>query len=550
MLTDNEIRKVAEDALGFKAWAKTLEEIICTSKTPITIGVYGEWGSGKTSLMRMTEDLLQKKNTVKTVWFDAWKFDKTHDLRVALIDAVLRRIQKDETIDDTLKEKVGDLLKKINWLGLGKIVLSSFLPASSVASQVMDTLITSLSKNPEDIPEKTLELIGEFEDRFKDVTREYIGDKGRLLIFIDDLDRCIPEKAVDVLEAIKLFLHVQGSVFVIGADKKVIEEGIKQKYDEKSASWGKSYLDKIIQIPVNLPPLRRDIITEKFIKGLDVSEEIKEYADIIAEVSDNPRTIKRLLNRFEVQRILAEKKELTVENKVVAKLVVIEFRWPQFYTDLIKMYSEAGTDLIQKLDEISKKDDAERKKKLEEWETLKEYFDDTRLMRFLLEEEPLLQDFDLDHYVYMGKNTAELKESAVNYINIAHSFIENEDYVKAIENYEKALELNPKDEKAWNNKGVALRELGKYEEAIKCYDKALELNPKDEDVWNNKGNALSALGKPKEAIKCYDKALEFNPEKDFIWKNKGNDLVKLGKDEEASVCYVKAYEISEFIEYT
>jgi predicted KAP-like P-loop ATPase len=130
----------------------------------------------------MTEDLLQKKNTVKTVWFDAWKFDKTHDLRVALIDAVLRRIQKDETIDDTLKEKVGDLLKKINWLDLGKIVLSSFLPASSVASQVMGTLIKSLFKNPEDIPEKTLELIGEFEDRFKDITREYIGDKGRLLM--------------------------------------------------------------------------------------------------------------------------------------------------------------------------------------------------------------------------------------------------------------------------------------------------------------------------------------------------------------------------------
>ena len=67
MLTDNEIKRIAKDALGFKVFAKTLEEIVCSSETPITIGVYGEWGSGKTSLMRMTEDLLKRKSTIKTV---------------------------------------------------------------------------------------------------------------------------------------------------------------------------------------------------------------------------------------------------------------------------------------------------------------------------------------------------------------------------------------------------------------------------------------------------------------------------------------------------
>ncbi|MCK4734878.1 MAG: hypothetical protein KAT65_20665, partial [Methanophagales archaeon] len=102
MLTDNEIRGVAEDSLQFKAFALTLEEIITTSETPITIGVYGAWGSGKTSLMRMTQELLEKKvlekdDKIKTVWFDARKFDKTYDLRVALIHAILRRMGEEES---------------------------------------------------------------------------------------------------------------------------------------------------------------------------------------------------------------------------------------------------------------------------------------------------------------------------------------------------------------------------------------------------------------------------------------------------------------------
>ena len=74
-------------------------------------------------------------------------------------------------------------------------------------------------------------------------------------------------------------------------------------------------MDKIIQIPVNLPPSRKELITKHFILGLEIPEEIKKYAYIIAEVGDNPRTIKRLLNRFELQRILAEKRKLKVESR-------------------------------------------------------------------------------------------------------------------------------------------------------------------------------------------------------------------------------------------
>ncbi len=290
-------------------------------------------------------------------------------------------------------------------------------------------------------------------EEFKDIIKDYVGDEGRMVVFIDDLDRCISEKTIDILEAIKLFLNVQHSVFVIGADKTRIEEGIIEKYGEKSKGWAGDYLEKIVQIPFSLPPLRKEVITEEFFKQLDISDEIRKYTTILAEVGDNPRRIKRLLNSFEVKRILAEKRELEVEEDIMAKLAVIEFRWHDYYTDLIGIYSETGTNLAKILKETSESEEAEKEKKLKEWGNLRKYLEDKRLMDFL-DQEPPLWDVNLDHYVYLARSTTELKESAINYFNIAYSLGEKGDHAKAIENYNKAIDLNPNDEDAWHNKGV------------------------------------------------------------------------------------------------
>ncbi|NQE45361.1 hypothetical protein C5S31_04985, partial [ANME-1 cluster archaeon GoMg2] len=161
------------------------------------------------------------------------------------------------------------------------------------------------------------------------------------------------------------------------------------------------------------------------------------------------------MNSFEVKRILAEKRELEIEEKIMAKLAVIEFRWHDFYTDLIGIYSETKGNLAKTLKTISESEETEREKKLKEWKNLREYYEDEKLKSFL-EEEPPLWDVDLDEYVYLARSTIELKESEVNYFNIAYSFGEKGEHLKAIANYDKAIELNPTDEDAWYNKGVEL----------------------------------------------------------------------------------------------
>lgn len=95
--------------------------------------------------------------------------------------------------------------------------------------------------------------------------------------------------------------------------------------------------------------------------------------------------------------------------------------------------------------------------------------------------------------------------------------------------YDKALELNPKDKYAWNNKGNTFYNMSKYEDAIKCFNKTIELIPEDEYAWNSKGNALYTMRKYEDAIKCYDKALEINPDNQYAWKNKVAVLKQLGR---------------------
>ncbi len=115
---------------------------------------------------------------------------------------------------------------------------------------------------------------------------------------------------------------------------------------------------------------------------------------------------------------------------------------------------------------------------------------------------------------------------------------------KAIECFDKALEINPRDANAWTNKGTALGGLGKPEQAIECHDKALEINPKDAEIWNNKGYVLGGLRQFEQAIECHDKALEINPRHANAWSNKGTALGGLGKFEQEIECYDKALEIN------
>lgn len=117
------------------------------------------------------------------------------------------------------------------------------------------------------------------------------------------------------------------------------------------------------------------------------------------------------------------------------------------------------------------------------------------------------------------------------------------EYANALKAFEEAINFDHKYAKPWNGKGVALYMLEKHDESIKAFDEAIEIDPNDAAPWNNKGYALSQLGRYDDAIKAFDKAIEIDPNYALAWNNKGGALHKLEDYEDAIKAYDNALEI-------
>ncbi|MCP4111966.1 MAG: AAA family ATPase [Desulfobacteraceae bacterium] len=218
------------DDLGFVKYADVFSDIIQnTNELPFTIGIFGDWGSGKTTLMRMIREQVGK--TCKTIWFNAWKYDDKQYLTKALLKTIHDEAMKStdintEIIKDVLKRAADFTGQAFTGKKLGTMFFETFN---------LDPAYRNL------VEEATHEII-----------REYVGKDGRLVIFIDDLDRCLPENTITVLEAIKLYLDNEQCVIVLGVDRDSIEIAIEQRYPKMKIT-GKDYLEKIVQIPFGIP---------------------------------------------------------------------------------------------------------------------------------------------------------------------------------------------------------------------------------------------------------------------------------------------------------
>lgn len=436
IITDKEILELEEDLIDFRWFAQTLKRIIISADTPITIGVYGEWGAGKTSIMRLTKKMLEGET--KTIWFNAWKYDIALDLRVALLKTILKEMENSES----LKEKVSELSRRLDWFGLAKIT-GSFL----IGSPNFD--FNKLLKQDE-----VISLIGEFEERFSELVEDYAG-KGPLVIFVDDLDRCLPDKVVDILEAIKLFLDVRGCVFILGLNKEIIEKGIELKY--KNIDFDKqNYIEKIIQLPFNIPRLREKEAQE-FIDSL-APPRLIAYKNIMVKVGGNPRRIKRVINKFILQTILSEENpQIKIDEEILAKLSVLELRWNKFYIGLIESYDSGSkaSKLLAHFRDVCNLSPAKRKNFKEDPAfEYSGFFNDEELLNFL-SQEPTLWEIDLEQYIFL-RMTSTIDESDI-YGKITH--LGNKKQINLIKNELVELSLHKLRSNDINMKKIGLAEI-------------------------------------------------------------------------------------------
>jgi HEAT repeat protein len=377
-----------EDGLGFDSYVDILLDAIRNfdAASSLTIGIHGSWGSGKTSLMRMLEKRFEDDTAVKTIWFNAWAQGQEESIGLALLYRVLTELQKKEG----QKEKIGIVLANI-----GKLLVDAGLRRT--------TGITL--EEAQKLFEEGIEIRSTLRDNFEAALAEGLSDK-RLVVFTDDLDRCLPEKTIEILEVIKLFLDLPRCVFVIGVAKEMIEQGfaVRYKTDEQAPIHGKDYIEKIIQVPFTLPPIREADMT-RFIEGLGISEKEKEYATIVAKGTGcNPRRVKLFLNTLRIRQEIAERTGGEIKPEILAKLLVIEHTFPDFYKDVVR-YRAQG--LLCTLELVAKGElDEELREKLEESETLQKYYRNEDL-QITLKVEPFFCGVDIEPYIYLAGKPPE-----------------------------------------------------------------------------------------------------------------------------------------------
>lgn len=418
MWSDNE---ADIDLLGIQHLEAAVTSIVRDeSLLPASIGVYGDWGSGKSSLLRMVERALQNDTDTLVLWFNGWLFESFEDAKTALMGTIVDEIVSKRT----LKAAVSENAKKLAWRLLKRVQIFRLLhvgakaatafavagPAAAGASLTADGV--SLWNDITTKAEEDAKRIGTMS--VEDIDKELASDAGhsmrrgirefrkdfesllaetkisRLVVLIDDLDRCSPDTIIETLEAIKLFLFVEKTAFIIGADERLVRYAVRRRFPElpgEKVEVGRDYLEKLIQFPVRVPPLARSEM-EGYInllfakKAKDVSKDQFEAARKLATDSKadalfgvrfnhavaqkvcgnvpkelaenlalaervapvlasgllgNPRQCKRFLNMLVMRTAMAESRGVTLKQRVLVKLMLLEY----FHTESFRNLAES-----------------------------------------------------------------------------------------------------------------------------------------------------------------------------------------------------------------
>jgi formylglycine-generating enzyme required for sulfatase activity/Cdc6-like AAA superfamily ATPase len=403
--TDTEIRQPENDRFGFRDYADVLMERTMEANTPLTIGIFGRWGSGKTSLMRLMRGELESRSEVfrmndsvwsrsylKTIWINVWELSTREQLWNAFLQSLFSQVRNSLPWNRKLSFNRFLFFRRVRWgalirtlvinsyriliviapiliqqlwtessladpdalvetfiaqfaaggatllLGLWLLVKPAITAAREVVSLDFETII---EKSPY---EEQISILHELRVEFEEIVEFWVGKYGRLVVFVDDLDRCTPDKIPEVLEAIKLFATTKRCIYVVGMDHDVVQDAVKGKYKFQTLGEASEYLEKIVQIPFHLPPLDQNAMSD-FIKDdyKDVFAVCEEAPELFSKgLEPNPRKVKSALNIYRTLLNLANVRfykwsmDHKVDEELVAKMVVIQSRFRDLYRTLVE----------------------------------------------------------------------------------------------------------------------------------------------------------------------------------------------------------------------
>ena len=328
-----------------------LSNFITGCETPLTLAIQGDWGTGKTSIMYQVEEKLKEKSSsnskrkIKTIFFNTWQysqFDMDKNLAVTLITDLIDELEvTDVNKRENFKKSLAVITKSMEYLKLDFGLLN--------IEKINDQLLKLISNEEKANNLKNLKqnLQSIIDDSIKENNYE------KIVIFIDDLDRLVPKKAIEFLEILKLFLDCRNCVFVLAIDYNVVLRGIKSKYgDDLDNEKGKAFFEKIIQVPFTVPVANYhmenfvNVSLEKlnFYFNDDVTKNVTQL--IRDSIGNNPRSVNRLFNSVSLlMHIINPNNELENDDKLlIIATVCFQLRFDEAYDYLLTSYNNSPED--------------------------------------------------------------------------------------------------------------------------------------------------------------------------------------------------------------
>lgn len=460
------------DYLNFDYLVDAVESIAMDAKlTPSTIGVYGDWGSGKSSLMQMVEEKIktEHKEDACCIRFNGWLFEGYEDAKTAFCGSILDALRANKTIPSKVKTRITNLLKKVDGKkilmkggsvaldilltgGLGSI---TYLTIDAITNALKDKLSNATSDDIKEVLKGVLTEnknqstsnrndIKVFQEEFKKILDE--SKIEHLVIFVDELDRCTPDTILDIFAAMRLFLFVEKTSFIIGADSRLVDYAIKSRYKNIAGNEldiSKEYLEKLIQYPVTIPKLD-ELELERYLTCLLLEKDIDNIAECVksndiyepisqdkliechkdkedkikealvlsriispilaAKLNGNPRQCKRFLNTLFMRIQMAKTRHVDLDKKVLSKLMLLEYFKESMYADVMNPNNRKDLE------------DFEMNKSVANNNVFSKWKDDEWIKDWLAIDVPLSKK-DLKPYYYFSRSTQRVNQAINNLLS-------------------------------------------------------------------------------------------------------------------------------------
>jgi uncharacterized protein YjbI with pentapeptide repeats len=448
ILTDD----IASDPiLDFNLYSNAIVNIVRNSHPKFTIGIFGDWGAGKTTLINSVDKALQTDKDLIRIKLEPWRYKQEQFPLVSLLKSIAYALPAEKQYEE-LKQKLET--SAINFLKNTPDILTSIISKyASEEDEISHEMFESFKKELN----SKIQLIAELDrdtvyfDGFEEIKKEIKNVRlnnpaFRIIVFVDDLDKCSPKKALEILELVRVLHDIEGFVYIIGISHDMIIK-LSNIENNETSNDGEHYIKKLIQIPITLPKWsNQDIVNlvKDLVKKGMIHDKFKDVVDknieqISVAIDNNPREIKRFLNNFFVAHEIFsgkknfEAKELifsgkkNFEAKELLLIQAIHLRWNKFYNILVK----SDDSFFKGLDKYLKMDDETRLKSLDlyeekkdegdmrVWKVLRDFKTDSDLWNFLVQNSDTLRNIrDWNIYrraIEMAVQPTNIHKKIINY---------------------------------------------------------------------------------------------------------------------------------------